>query len=131
MISWIQMEPKQDVLPLNGVFRKVNKACFCWSDGVPCLAGLMATYHAKNEYCLLSDMCQGYQVFVSIISQLEDWHCWLLNHTSKHKICKCLNKLMNFSSLILSVLKGLYKFSKPVTCFTCRAYVSWFDIDCL
>lgn len=36
-------------------------------------AGLMATYHAKNEYCLLSDMCQGYQVFASIISQLEEW----------------------------------------------------------
>lgn len=36
------------------------------------IAGLMATYHAKNEYCLLSDMCQGYEVFVSIISQLED-----------------------------------------------------------
>lgn len=35
--------------------------------------GLMATYHAKNEYCLFSDMRQGYQVFVSIISQLEDW----------------------------------------------------------
>ncbi|KAE8055599.1 hypothetical protein FH972_012428 [Carpinus fangiana] len=34
--------------------------------------GLMATYHAKNEYCLLFDMCQGYQVFVSVISQLED-----------------------------------------------------------
>ncbi|GLU05423.1 hypothetical protein SLE2022_225250 [Rubroshorea leprosula] len=34
--------------------------------------GIMATYHAKNEYCLLSDMCQGYDVFVSIISQLED-----------------------------------------------------------
>ncbi|KAI3997896.1 hypothetical protein MKX01_036798 [Papaver californicum] len=34
--------------------------------------GLLATYHAKNEYCLLSDMCQGYEVFVSIISQLED-----------------------------------------------------------
>jgi len=34
--------------------------------------GLMATYHAKNEYCLLSDMCQGYQVFASIICQLED-----------------------------------------------------------
>lgn len=34
--------------------------------------GLMATYHAKNEYCLLSDMCQGYRVFTSIISQLED-----------------------------------------------------------
>ncbi|XP_022852934.1 acetylornithine deacetylase isoform X2 [Olea europaea var. sylvestris] len=34
--------------------------------------GLMATYHAKNEYCLLSDMCQGYGVFASIISQLED-----------------------------------------------------------
>ncbi|GJY90100.1 acetylornithine deacetylase [Tanacetum coccineum] len=34
--------------------------------------GLMATYHAKNEYCLLSDMCQGYQVFASIIAQLEE-----------------------------------------------------------
>ncbi|KAK9120733.1 hypothetical protein Syun_018350 [Stephania yunnanensis] len=34
--------------------------------------GLMATYHAKNEYCLFSDMCQGFQVFVSIISQLEN-----------------------------------------------------------
>ncbi|KAL2545243.1 Acetylornithine deacetylase [Forsythia ovata] len=34
--------------------------------------GLMATYHAKNEYCLVSDMCQGYGVFASIISQLED-----------------------------------------------------------
>ncbi|PSR93532.1 Acetylornithine deacetylase [Actinidia chinensis var. chinensis] len=34
--------------------------------------GLMATYHAKNEYCLLSDMCQGYQVFASIICQLQD-----------------------------------------------------------
>ncbi|XAR54818.1 Acetylornithine deacetylase [Bertholletia excelsa] len=34
--------------------------------------GLMATYHAKNEYCLLSDMCQGYKVFASIIDQLED-----------------------------------------------------------
>ncbi|WCJ20637.1 Peptidase M20/M25/M40 family protein [Euphorbia peplus] len=33
--------------------------------------GLMATYHAKNEYCLLTDMCQGYRVFVSIIAQLE------------------------------------------------------------
>ncbi|CAG7883780.1 unnamed protein product [Brassica rapa] len=33
--------------------------------------GLMATYHAKNEYCLLSDMCQGFDVFVKIISQLE------------------------------------------------------------
>ncbi|KAI7743991.1 hypothetical protein M8C21_001758, partial [Ambrosia artemisiifolia] len=34
--------------------------------------GLMATYHAKNEYCLLSDMCQGYQVFARIIAQLEE-----------------------------------------------------------
>lgn len=37
-------------------------------------AGLMATYHAKNEYCLFSDMCQGYRVFASIISQLEGWN---------------------------------------------------------
>ncbi|PIA39925.1 hypothetical protein AQUCO_02600400v1 [Aquilegia coerulea] len=34
--------------------------------------GLMATYHAKNEYCLFSDMSQGFEVFVSVISQLED-----------------------------------------------------------
>ncbi|KAK8948255.1 hypothetical protein KSP40_PGU011235 [Platanthera guangdongensis] len=34
--------------------------------------GIMATYHAKNEYCLFSDMCQGFQVFLSIISQLEE-----------------------------------------------------------
>ncbi|KAI3707661.1 hypothetical protein L6452_26289 [Arctium lappa] len=34
--------------------------------------GLMATYHAKNEYCLLPDMCQGYQVITGIISQLEE-----------------------------------------------------------
>ncbi|GAA0139238.1 hypothetical protein Leryth_010543 [Lithospermum erythrorhizon] len=34
--------------------------------------GLMATYHAKNEYCLLSDMGEGYRVFASIIAQLED-----------------------------------------------------------
>ncbi|XP_052209900.1 acetylornithine deacetylase [Diospyros lotus] len=34
--------------------------------------GLMATYHAKNEYCLLRDMCQGYRVFTSVIDQLED-----------------------------------------------------------
>ncbi|CAN1173661.1 Acetylornithine deacetylase [Linum perenne] len=34
--------------------------------------GLMATYHAKNEYCLFSDMAQGYRIFTSIISQLED-----------------------------------------------------------
>ncbi|OMO77279.1 Peptidase M20 [Corchorus capsularis] len=34
--------------------------------------GLMATYHAMNEYCLFSDMCQGFDVFVSIIAQLED-----------------------------------------------------------
>ncbi|KMZ75955.1 Acetylornithine deacetylase or succinyl-diaminopimelate desuccinylase [Zostera marina] len=34
--------------------------------------GVMATYHARNEYCLLSDMCEGYLVFVSIIAQLEE-----------------------------------------------------------
>ncbi|KAJ0970819.1 hypothetical protein J5N97_018778 [Dioscorea zingiberensis] len=33
--------------------------------------GIMATYHARNEYCLFSDMCQGFQVFLSIITQLE------------------------------------------------------------
>ncbi|XP_077235294.1 peptidase M20/M25/M40 family protein [Tasmannia lanceolata] len=34
--------------------------------------GLMSTYHAKNEYCLFSDMCLGFGVFLNIISQLED-----------------------------------------------------------
>ncbi|XP_050376154.1 acetylornithine deacetylase isoform X2 [Argentina anserina] len=34
--------------------------------------GLMSTYHAKNEYCLFSDMGQGYRVFASVIAQLED-----------------------------------------------------------
>lgn len=37
-----------------------------------CGYGLMATYHAQNEYCLFTDMCQGYRVFASIIAQLED-----------------------------------------------------------
>ncbi|CAL0311616.1 unnamed protein product [Lupinus luteus] len=37
-----------------------------------CGYGIMATYHAQNEYCLFTDMSQGYQVFASIISQLED-----------------------------------------------------------
>ncbi|XP_019423768.1 PREDICTED: acetylornithine deacetylase-like [Lupinus angustifolius] len=41
-------------------------------DVQTCGYGLMATYHAKNEYCLFTDMSQGYGVFVSIISQLED-----------------------------------------------------------
>ncbi|KAG2238941.1 hypothetical protein Bca52824_089801 [Brassica carinata] len=35
------------------------------------ITGLMATYHAKNEYCLLTDMYQGFDVIVRIISQLE------------------------------------------------------------
>ncbi|QCD91450.1 acetylornithine deacetylase [Vigna unguiculata] len=34
--------------------------------------GLMATYHAANEYCLFTDMSQGYRVFARIISKLED-----------------------------------------------------------
>lgn len=34
--------------------------------------GIMNTYHAKNEYCLFSDMAQGFKVFVNIISQLEE-----------------------------------------------------------
>ncbi|GLJ22250.1 hypothetical protein SUGI_0418440 [Cryptomeria japonica] len=33
--------------------------------------GIMATYHAKNEHCLLSDFQQGFKVFASIIAQLE------------------------------------------------------------
>ncbi|EFJ21664.1 hypothetical protein SELMODRAFT_106336 [Selaginella moellendorffii] len=34
--------------------------------------GLMSTYHARNEYCLLSDMRQGFQVMANIISRLEE-----------------------------------------------------------
>ena len=35
-------------------------------------AGLTATYHANDEYCNYSDMANGYKVFASIISQLEE-----------------------------------------------------------
>ncbi|KAG7036186.1 Acetylornithine deacetylase [Cucurbita argyrosperma subsp. argyrosperma] len=34
--------------------------------------GLTATYHANDEYCNYSDMANGYKVFASIISQLEE-----------------------------------------------------------
>ncbi|XP_038887566.1 acetylornithine deacetylase-like [Benincasa hispida] len=34
--------------------------------------GLTDTYHADNEYCNFSDMANGYKVFASIISQLEE-----------------------------------------------------------
>ncbi|KAJ7555485.1 hypothetical protein O6H91_05G046000 [Diphasiastrum complanatum] len=34
--------------------------------------GVMATYHAKNEYCLLSDFKQGFEVLTSIITQLNE-----------------------------------------------------------
>jgi acetylornithine deacetylase/succinyl-diaminopimelate desuccinylase-like protein len=40
-----------------------------WGSG---LAGLMKTYHAQNEYCLLSDFQQGFQVMTSIIAQLDE-----------------------------------------------------------
>eukprot|EP00252_Welwitschia_mirabilis_P013968 TRINITY_DN30972_c0_g1_i1.p1 TRINITY_DN30972_c0_g1~~TRINITY_DN30972_c0_g1_i1.p1 ORF type:complete len:433 (+),score=88.49 TRINITY_DN30972_c0_g1_i1:206-1504(+) len=33
--------------------------------------GIMATYHAENEYCLLSDFQQGFKVFAKIIAYLE------------------------------------------------------------
>uniref|UniRef100_A0A0D6R0C2 Acetylornithine deacetylase n=1 Tax=Araucaria cunninghamii TaxID=56994 RepID=A0A0D6R0C2_ARACU len=33
--------------------------------------GIMATYHAINEHCLLSDFQQGFKVLASIIAQLE------------------------------------------------------------
>ncbi|KAK2426287.1 acetylornithine deacetylase [Trifolium repens] len=41
-------------------------------DVQACGYGLMETYHAKNEYCLFTDMSQGYWVLASIIAQLED-----------------------------------------------------------
>ncbi|XP_074317751.1 acetylornithine deacetylase-like [Silene latifolia] len=41
-------------------------------DVQTCGYGLTATYHARNEYCFLSDMCEGYRVFASVITQLED-----------------------------------------------------------
>uniref|UniRef100_A0A6V7QVT8 Peptidase M20 dimerisation domain-containing protein n=1 Tax=Ananas comosus var. bracteatus TaxID=296719 RepID=A0A6V7QVT8_ANACO len=34
--------------------------------------GINDVYHADNEYCLFSDMEQGFEVFVSIISKLEE-----------------------------------------------------------
>ncbi|CAK8539573.1 unnamed protein product [Lathyrus sativus] len=41
-------------------------------DVQSCGYGLAETYHAKNEYCLFTDMSQGYQVLGRIITQLED-----------------------------------------------------------
>ncbi|KAI5439545.1 acetylornithine deacetylase isoform X1 [Lathyrus oleraceus] len=41
-------------------------------DVQSCGYGLMETYHAKNEYCLFTDMSQGYEVLGRIITQLED-----------------------------------------------------------
>ncbi|MCO5604785.1 hypothetical protein L7F22_058956 [Adiantum nelumboides] len=34
--------------------------------------GIMATYHAQNEYCLLSDFQLGFKVLCNVISILED-----------------------------------------------------------
>eukprot|EP00850_Spirogloea_muscicola_P021359 SM000245S08198 [mRNA] locus=s245:90275:95022:- [translate_table: standard] len=36
--------------------------------------GVMATYHARNEYCLLSDFQQGFRVLCHIIDQLNGAH---------------------------------------------------------
>ncbi len=33
--------------------------------------GLMSTYHADNEYCLLSDMAKGFEVLVQVVAELE------------------------------------------------------------
>ena len=33
--------------------------------------GLMSTYHADNEFALLSDMSNGLDILVQVISQLE------------------------------------------------------------
>eukprot|EP00271_Cylindrocystis_brebissonii_P006292 TRINITY_DN189_c0_g1_i1.p1 TRINITY_DN189_c0_g1~~TRINITY_DN189_c0_g1_i1.p1 ORF type:complete len:435 (-),score=75.46 TRINITY_DN189_c0_g1_i1:458-1762(-) len=33
--------------------------------------GVMSVYHAKNEYCLLSDFKQGFDVLINIINQLN------------------------------------------------------------
>ena len=33
--------------------------------------GLMSTYHADNEYCLLSDMKEGFRILLGVISHIE------------------------------------------------------------
>lgn len=33
--------------------------------------GLMSTYHADNEYCLLTDMKAGFDILVQVVAQLE------------------------------------------------------------
>jgi len=33
--------------------------------------GLMSTYHANNEYCLLSGMKAGYQILLQCVAELE------------------------------------------------------------
>lgn len=39
-------------------------------------AGLMSTYHARNEYCLLSDLKKGFKVLTNVIALLEEWVAW-------------------------------------------------------
>ncbi|KAF8088348.1 hypothetical protein N665_0545s0016 [Sinapis alba] len=77
------MKPTQWSYPVGGINQipgectisgDVRLSCGCEDEGFDVQTsgyGLMATYHAKNEYCLLTDMCQGFDVFVRIISQLE------------------------------------------------------------
>ena len=36
-----------------------------------CISGVMATYHAKNEYALLSDYKQGFKILFKIIELLD------------------------------------------------------------
>ena len=33
--------------------------------------GLMKTYHADNEFCLLSDMAKGFRILRGVIAELE------------------------------------------------------------
>ena len=33
--------------------------------------GLMKTYHADNEFCLYSDMANGFKILLGVIGELE------------------------------------------------------------
>lgn len=33
--------------------------------------GLMKTYHADNEFCLLSDMEKGFRILLGVVDELE------------------------------------------------------------
>lgn len=66
VIGYVQPYSLTGSLPLVGDLQPAGY------DVQACGYGLTAVYHAENEYCLYSDMANGFKIFASVISQLEE-----------------------------------------------------------